>query len=109
MKVVLNIYAKSMFANGVQVCSSPEGFESIMEMHPEDEFIIEDEDSWNRYEDFLDFLESMGWKASDYFEVTNIEDNLAALEEELEIESLYDEIMTEELEWYRHARMIGWE
>jgi hypothetical protein len=110
MKVVLNIYATRKFvAGGIQMCNSPEGFESIMEMHPEDEFIIEDEDSWNKYENFLDFLEVMGWKASDYFAITQTMDDLAALEAELELEAMYDEIMIEELAWYNHARRMGWE
>jgi hypothetical protein len=36
-------------------------------------------------------------------------DDLAALEAELELEAMYDEIMIEELAWYNHARRMGWE
>lgn len=109
MRVILDVHTNSRIAGGVQYCSTPEGFESIREMHPDDEFIIKDNDAWNRYEDFTDFLEAMCWKTSDYFAMTRIEDDFAALEEELAMEALYDKIMAEEMAWYRHARQMGWE
>ena len=109
MKVILDIHKPSCIHFGVQYCSAPEGFESMKAMHPEDEFIIADEDSLNKWDDLMEFLESMCWNINDYFVMQNIESELAALEEELEMEALYDEYMVEELAWYNHARMMGWE
>lgn len=45
MKVFLNIYGKRFIEEGVQHCNTPEGFRSIQKMHPEDTFIVENEES----------------------------------------------------------------
>lgn len=67
MKVVLNIYTKPCIKGGVQYCNTPEGFESIKDLHPEDEFVCENEDSWDAYKLFLEFTEFMGFNSREFF------------------------------------------
>ena len=110
MKVILNIHTPSCIKQGVQYCSTPEGYESMREMHPEDNFEIADEDSLDKWDTLIAFLEVMGIATmTDFFAMMCFEDDLAALNEELEMEALYDKYMAEELAWYNHARMMGWE
>ena len=71
MRVILDIHGNCCIQGNEQHCNTPEGFASIKEMHPEDTFIIIDEDSWDKYEDFTDFLDAMCWLSSDYFAAKN--------------------------------------
>lgn len=52
MRVILDVNSTSSVSYNVQVCSSVQGFLSIMEMHPEDEFVI-DEASADAYVDYM--------------------------------------------------------
>lgn len=45
MKVVLNIYCECFINGDEQHCNTPEGFIAIQEMHPEDHFVVENEES----------------------------------------------------------------
>ena len=76
MLVVLDLSASCCIKGEVQYCNTPEGFASIKEMHPDDEFVIKDESSWDKYEDFTDFLDALGWLPSDYFAAKSFEDSI---------------------------------
>lgn len=65
MKVILNINKKGYIHGFVQVCETPESFQAIKEMHPEDEFIIKGIFSQMLYEELTEFLAFMGWDTTD--------------------------------------------
>jgi hypothetical protein len=60
MKVVLNIYGKCSIEGCVEYCNTPEGFLSIQEMHPEDHFVVENEESQKAL-DLYKFLDEIPW------------------------------------------------
>lgn len=61
MRVILNINKKGYIHGLTQVCETPEGFQAIKEMHPEDTFIIEGMFSQMLYDELIEFLAFMGW------------------------------------------------
>ena len=60
MKVILDVNKSSSVSWNVQVCSSVEGFIELMEIHPNDEFVI-DEASADAYVDYMRALVSLDW------------------------------------------------
>jgi hypothetical protein len=71
MLVVLDLSAPRCIKYGVQFCNCPEGFASIKEMHPEDEFCFADEMSKQSFTAFMDFMEVMGWTLDEYYAERN--------------------------------------
>ena len=75
MLVVLDLSAPLCIKHGVQFCNCPEGFLSIKEMHPEDDFCFADEMSKQSFAAFMDFMETMGFTSDDWFAETYFWDN----------------------------------
>jgi len=71
MLVVLDLSASRCIKHGVQFCSDPEGFLSIKEMHPDDNFCFADEMSRQSFITFMDFMEAMGWTLEEYYAEKN--------------------------------------
>lgn len=102
MKVILDITKKSCIKNGVQYCSTPEGFASIRKMHPDDEFIIEDAlsfDAWNDYlinkemKEVYDFCDKMCITPEDFstrLHWNSCKMNFLVPEYEMEGDTLYN-------------------
>lgn len=67
MLVVLDLSASRCIKHGVQFCCDPEGFLSIKEMHPDDDFCFADEMSKQSFTIFMDFMEAMGWTLEEYY------------------------------------------
>lgn len=76
MLVVLDLSASCCIKNGVQFCNCPEGFLSIKEMHPEDDFCFADDVSRQSFITFMDFMEVMRFTSSDWFAETYFWDNV---------------------------------
>ena len=100
MLVVLDLSAPSCIKQGVQYCSTPEGFASIKEMHPEDDFCFADEMSKQSFTAFMDFMEAMGFTSGDWFAETYFWDNEYDpndfhVERRYMEELLYDEMLAE--------------
>ena len=75
MLVVLDLSASRCIKHGVQFCCDPEGFLSVMESHPDDEFCFADEKSKQSFTTFMDFMEAMGFTSDDYYaEKRHLED-----------------------------------
>ena len=69
MLVVLDINAASSIKYGVQTCGTPEGFLSIMEMHPTDDtFCFADSRSKRAFDLFKTFCDEMCFTSSDYYD-----------------------------------------
>jgi hypothetical protein len=75
MLVVLDLSASRCIKHGVQFCNTPEGFASIKEMHPNDDFCFADEKSKQSFITFMDFMEAMGFTSGDWFAETYFWDN----------------------------------
>jgi len=75
MLVVLDLSAPRCIKHGVQFCCDPEGFLSVMESHPDDEFCFADEKSKQSFTTFMDFMEVMGFTSGDWFAETYFWDN----------------------------------
>lgn len=59
MKVILNVNAPKPYIQGsVQVCNTVEGFMSIKEMHPEDEFDVD----LNSYEVYMAYMTDLAMR-----------------------------------------------
>ena len=59
--------------------------------------------------DFLTFLQDTGMSEEDYYARKEFEESLDEIIQE-ELDVLYEDMVTqEELDWYRHARQMGWE
>ena len=68
MKIVLNLNKKSGITYGVQYCETVEGFQEIKESYPDNTFIVADMFSQMLLDEFLDFLEFMGWTAQEWWQ-----------------------------------------
>ena len=75
MLVVLDLNTPRCIKYGVQFCNTPEGFLSIKEIHPDDEFCFADEKSKQSFITFMDFMEAMGFTSGDWFAETYFWDN----------------------------------
>jgi len=75
MLVILDLSAPRCIKHGVQFCNCPEGFLSIKEMHPDDDFYFADEMSKQSFAAFMDFMETMGFTSVDWFAETYFWDN----------------------------------
>ena len=123
MQVILNVSMPSCIKQGVQYCSTPEGFMSIKQMHPEDEFIIQDEESYDAWMDYrtelamkevYDFCDGMGITLSDFSALLtwhSVKDLLLAPLYEAEDE--YARLASEynDANWYEfhnYAVYMGW-
>jgi hypothetical protein len=100
MRVILDICTNSRIAYGVQYCSTPEGFESIRSMHPEDEFLFKNDESEKAYNQFRQetwedeyFLEAIHW---------NMFRN-EVIQQEVEEQELEDEL------WYAQYEDLLWQ
>lgn len=75
MLVVLDLNTPRCIKRGIQFCNCPEGFLSIKERHPEDNFCFADEESRQSFNAFMDFMEAMGFTSDDWFAETYFWDN----------------------------------
>ena len=113
MRIILNVSKDSkygsFYADSQIVCTTIDTFAEIMAYNPEDTFIIEGVESINAWHKFQSFLDLMGWNIEDWVVTTNYLHDLPLMIQEEADERFYEDCMAEELEWYNHARQMGWE
>ena len=97
MKVILNINKKGYIQGFTQVCETPEGFQAIKEMHPEDEFVIEGMFSQMLYDVLTEFLAHMGWDTTDLGIANHYQDeNFMPVQDEQDM--IFDEMIEQYLD-----------